>query len=143
MINKHPWQPDAYQVELRFYDRKKKLITKYLTCDGWALATTTNAHLIDQPGEFYIHIEAQLRLKPSEAIRYSFIEVFYKGEFMQRQFIRFGQLVPFISDIEDRGACPYIREKLITNTVSLNMLKMFRQSFWGTKPVDPKLTDYC
>lgn len=122
MTNPHPWMADVYQAELRYYDKQQRIVTKYLTFDGWSIATEQNKHLIDNPGEFYIHIEAQLRAFPTQALRYSFIEVFHKGEFMQRQFVRFGQLTPFMSDIENRRECPYIRKQLISNKMSMSLM---------------------
>lgn len=133
-----PWQADKYSCELRFYDKSRQLITKFETCDGWSLATDANKHLIDQHGEFYIHVEAFISRLKTQAIRCSFVEVFYNGEFMQRNFIRAGVLVPFMSEIENRNECQMIRKKLITSTPYLSWRKIIRASFWGKPSKDIK-----
>lgn len=134
MLNNHPWQPDKYQCELRFYDRRQQLLTKFETYDGWTLANSMNKHLIDTAAEFYIHIEAQLRL--AAYLKYSFIEVFYKDQFIQRQFVRGGVLCPQTSKAENRAACPYLREKLIGNEPMIDWHVVMSDSFWK-KPKYP------
>lgn len=130
-------KPDNYCCQLLFYDRKKKLITKFYTFDGWSLALENNKHLIDTPKEFYIHLESHIQW--AQHLKYSFVEVFYKDTFMQRHFIRDGVLAPFMSDVEDRSQCPHIKRALISNKPKLDWKQFTHDAFFNN--VKP-LTNY-
>ena len=61
----------------------------------------------------------------------SFIEVWHQDTFIARHFMRNGQLVPLMSEIQDRAACPYLRLPLVNNKPLLDWRAIKSDGFWG------------
>jgi hypothetical protein len=68
----------------------------------------------------------------------SFAEVYHTSPlgvrgFIGRYFKRHGAIAPFISEVEDRAKCPYIRLELVKKSPTLNWRGVMMDSFWGRK----------
>lgn len=142
-------QPALYQ-KINSNDYLPKIFLNEVVL-GYRVRSDGFVKLFNTPNQYYGALYYWLRehLANYKLIRgkpphIGFAEVYHTSPlglrgFIGRYFIRHGAITPFISEVEDRAKCPYIRLELVKKSPTLNWKGIMMDSFWGKRK---NISDY-
>lgn len=122
---------------LRFYDRRRQLLTEHTTVDCHFLARNYEQHLLGTPLEYMIRLNHTAFYKRNEYGQLrkhdacSYVDILCNGRFVCRHFYRGGQLYSLVSYEPNINNDAYARLGQITTVPVINWTDFFNEAAWG------------